>query len=123
MLYEIVPRFFQLLLDYGCLLYTSNPDLNPQHVEDKDMILDIRVTNEDGEICDVEMQNSSLDQEQYQRFQIYGARLLVEQQKRGDDYVTNIHHVFQLIFIDDLDKDNLVLIDRYICLLYTSRCV
>ena len=60
------------------------------------------------------MQNSSLDQEQYQRFQIYGARLLVEQQKRGDDYVTNIHHVFQLIFIDDLDKDNLVLIDRYI---------
>ena len=95
-------------------LKVLNPDLNPQHVEDKDMILDIRVTNEDGEICDVEMQNSSLDQEQYQRFQIYGARLLVEQQKRGDDYVTNIHHVFQLIFIDDLDKDNLVLIDRYI---------
>ena len=78
------------------------------------MILDIRVTNEDGEICDVEMQNSSLDRQQYQRFQIYGAKLLVEQQKRGDDYVTNIHHVFQLIFIDDLDKDNLVLIDRYI---------
>ncbi|WP_418555051.1 PD-(D/E)XK nuclease family transposase [Longibaculum muris] len=95
-------------------LKVLNPDLNPQHVEDKDMNLDIRVTNEDGEICDVEMQNSSLDRQQYQRFQIYGAKLLVEQEKRGDDYVSNIHHVFQLIFIDDVDKDNLVLIDRYI---------
>ena len=97
-----------------CSLKVQNPELNPQHVEDKDMILDVRVTNEKDEICDVEMQNSSLDQEQYQRFQIYGARLLVEQQKRGQDYVSNIHHVFQLIFIDDLDKDNLVLIDRYV---------
>ena len=94
-------------------LKVLNPELNPQHVEDKDMILDIRVTNEEGEIFNVEMQNSSLDQEQHQRFQVYGARLLVEQQKRGDDYITNIHHVFQLIFIDDLDKDNLVLIDKY----------
>ena len=97
-----------------CSLKVQNPELNPQHVEDKDMILDVRVINEKDEICDVEMQNSSLDQEQYQRFQIYGARLLVEQQKRGQDYVSNIHHVFQLIFIDDLDKDNLVLIDRYV---------
>ena len=42
-------------------LKVQNPELNPQHVEDKDMILDIRVINENGEICDVEMQNSSLD--------------------------------------------------------------
>ena len=46
-------------------LKVQNPELNPQHVEDKDMILDIRVMNENGEICDVEMQNSSLDREQY----------------------------------------------------------
>ena len=77
------------------------------------MILDIRVINENGEICDVEMQNSSLDREQYQRFQIYGAKLLSEQQKRGDDYIEHIHPVFQLIFIDDLDTDNLMLIDKY----------
>ena len=48
-------------------LKVQNPELNSQHVEDKDMILDIRVMNENGEICDVEMQNSSLDREQYQR--------------------------------------------------------
>lgn len=94
-------------------LKVQNPELNPQHVEDKDMILDIRVMNENGEICDVEMQNSSLDREQYQRFQIYGAKLLAEQQKRGEDYIEHIHHVFQLIFIDDLDVDNLMLIDKY----------
>ena len=94
-------------------LKVQNPELNPQHVEDKDMILDIRVMNENGEICDVEMQNSSLDREQYQRFQIYGAKLLSEQQKRGDDYIEHIHPVFQLIFIDDLDTDNLMLIDKY----------
>ena len=31
-------------------LKVQNPELNPQHVEDKDMILDIRVMNENGEI-------------------------------------------------------------------------
>lgn len=92
----------------------TNPDLNPEHIEDKDMILDICVEDEQGQIINVEMQNSTLSRMQYQRFQIYGATLLSRQKKKGDDYITNIHRVYQIIFVDDIDKDNLMLIDRYI---------
>lgn len=31
----------------------TNPDLNPEHIEDKDMILDIRVEDEQGQIINV----------------------------------------------------------------------
>ena len=35
-----------------------NSELNPSHISDKDMILDIQVITEDGELVDIEMQNS-----------------------------------------------------------------
>ncbi len=34
------------------------------------------------------------------------------QEKEGDDYQKNINHVYQIIFIDDIDKANLKLYDR-----------
>ena len=90
-----------------------NPDLNPQSLNDKDMILDIQVRTKDGKIIDVEMQNSNLYQSLYQRFQLYGSRMLVKQEKAGGNYI-DLHHVYQIIFIDDIDKDNLVLMDEYV---------
>ena len=59
------------------------------------------------------MQYSAFSKNQYQRFQIYGASLLSRQEKEGDDYQKNINHVYQIIFIDDIDKANLKLYDRY----------
>ena len=53
----------------------SNPDLNPHSLDDKDMILDIKVrTAENGDI-NIEMQNSHFSQYLYQRFQVYGAQI------------------------------------------------
>ena len=39
--------------------------------------------------------------------------MLSRQEKEGDDYQKNINHVYQIIFIDDIDKANLKLYDRY----------
>ena len=39
--------------------------------------------------------------------------MLSRQEKEGDDYQKNINHVYQIIFIDDIDKANLKLCDRY----------
>ena len=60
-------------------------------------------------------------QSHYCRFQQYGATLLASQKEKGKDYTETAHPVYQIIFIDDIDKDNLKLIDTYrSCLLYTS---
>ena len=39
--------------------------------------------------------------------------MLTRQEKERDDYQENINHVYQIIFIDDIDKANLKLYDRY----------
>lgn len=39
--------------------------------------------------------------------------MLPRQEKERDDYQKNINHVYQIIFIDDIDKANLKLYDRY----------
>ncbi len=39
--------------------------------------------------------------------------MLSRQEKERDDYQKNINHVYQIIFIDDIDKANLKLYDRY----------
>ncbi|OUQ01137.1 hypothetical protein B5E98_08490 [Thomasclavelia spiroformis] len=73
------------------------------------MLLDIRVQTNNGDYVNIEM----FSKNQYQRFQIYGASLLSRQEKERDDYQKNINHVYQIIFIDDIDKANLKLYDRY----------
>ena len=89
-----------------------NPDLSRDHVEDKDMILDIRVTVASGEQIDIEMQNSSFSVSQRHRFQLYGAKMLTYQEKKGNKYQF-INPVYQIIFINDIDSDNLQLYDTY----------
>lgn len=94
-------------------LISKNPDLTPDHVQDKDMILDIKAEDERGIQYDIEMQNSGLSQNLHQRFQIYGAKMLASQQRPGEDYVENVREAIQIIFVDDVDKDNMKLIDVY----------
>ena len=60
------------------------------------------------------MQNSALTKEVHYRFQIYGARMIDHQVNRGDFlYSENVHEVYTILFVNDIDRDNLLLIDTY----------
>ena len=95
-------------------LFVLNSELNPEHLSDKDMILDVRVKTDEGKLIDIEMQNSALTKEVHYRFQIYGARMMDHQVNRGDIlYSENVHEVYTILFVNDIDRDNLLLIDTY----------
>ena len=60
------------------------------------------------------MQNSALTKEVHYRFQIYGARMMDHQVNRGDLlYSENVHEVYTILFVNDIDRDNLLLIETY----------
>ena len=108
--FYLLKLFIEGILNISCKSITIlNPDLVVENIEDKDMLLDIRVQTNNGDYVNIEM----FSKNQYQRFQIYGASLLSRQEKERDDYQENINHVYQIIFIDDIDKANLKLYDRY----------
>lgn len=95
-------------------LFVLNSELNPEHLSDKDMVLDVRVKTDEGKLIDIEMQNSALTKEVHYRFQIYGARMMDHQVNRGDIlYSENVHEVYTILFVNDIDRDNLLLIDTY----------
>ena len=112
--FYLLKLFIEGILNISCKSITIlNPDLVVENIEDKDMLLDIRVQTNNGDYVNIEMQYSAFSKNQYQKFQIYGASLLSRQEKEGDDYQKNINHVYQIIFIDDIDKANIKLYDRY----------
>ena len=110
---NLLKLFIEGILNIQCQdIKVLNPDLSRDHVEDKDMILDIRVTVASGKQIDIEMQNSSFSVSQRHRFQLYGAKMLTYQEKKGNKYQF-INPVYQIIFINDVDSDNLQLYDTY----------
>lgn len=95
-------------------LFVLNSEVNPEHLSDKDMVLDVRVKTDEGKLIDIEMQNSALTKEVHYLFQIYGARMIDHQVNRGDLlYSENVHEVYTILFVYDIDRDNLLLIDTY----------
>ena len=95
-------------------LFVLNSEVNPEHLSDKDMVLDVRVKTDERKLIDIEMQNSALTKEVHYRFQIYGARMMDHQVNRGDLlYSENVHEVYTILFVNDIDRDNLLLIDTY----------
>ena len=112
--FYLLKLFIEGILNISCKSITIlNPDLVVENIEDKDMLLDIRVQTNNGDYVNIEMQYSAFSKNQYQRFQIQHQSLLSRQEKERDDYQKNINHVYQIIFIDDIDKANLKLYDRY----------
>ena len=110
---NLLKLFIEGILNIQCQdIKVLNPDLSRDHVEDKDMILDIRVTVASGKQIDIEMQNSSFSVSQRHRFQLYGAKMLTYQEKKVKKY-RYINPVYQIIFINDIDSDNLQLYDTY----------
>ncbi len=102
-------------LDIKCKdIKVMNPELIPEHVGDKTMILDVRVKTDSGDVIDIEMQSSSFSKNLYYRFQLYGARNLAKQKKKGErDYSSGVHRSCQIIIIDDIDSRNMELVDSY----------
>ena len=95
-------------------LFVLNSEVNPEHLSDKDMVLDVRVKTDEGKLIDIEMQNSALTKEVHYLFQIYGARMMDHQVNRGALlYSENVHEVYTILFVNDIDRDNLLLIDTY----------
>ena len=95
-------------------LFVLNSEVNPEHLSDKDMVLDVRVKTDEGKLIDIEMQNSALTKEVHYLFQIYGERMMDHQVNRGDLlYSENVHEVYTILFVNDIDRDNLLLIDTY----------
>ena len=84
----------------------TNPEIVPEMIRDKSIILDTFIERKDM-IIDIEMQNTPLNRFQYQRFQYYHSRLITKQLERGDDY-NKIKDVYQIIFVDDTDQNQLV---------------
>ena len=110
---NLLKLFIEGILNIQCHdIKVLNPDLSRDHVEDKDMILDIRVTVASGKQIDIEMQNSSFSVSQRHRFQLYGAKMPTYQEKKVKKY-RYINPVYQIIFINDIDSDNLQLYDTY----------
>ena len=72
--------FIEGILNISCKSITIlNPDLAVENIEDKDMLLDIRVQTNNGDYVNIEMFSKN-------QYQIYGASLLSRQEKEGDDY-------------------------------------
>ena len=91
-----------------------NPDLVVENIEDKDMLLDIRVQTNTGDYVNIEMQYSAFSKKSVSKISdIWSMHYCQRQEKEGDDYQKNINHVYQIIFIDDIDKANLKLYDCY----------
>ena len=110
---NLLKLFIEGILNIQCQdIKVLNPDLSRDHVEDKDMILDIKVTVASGKQIDIEMQNSSFSVSQRHRFQLYGAKMPTYQEKKVKKY-RYINPVYQIIFINDIDSDNLQLYDTY----------
>ena len=110
---NLLKLFIEGILNIQCQdIKVLNPDLSRDHVEDKDMILDIRVTVASGKQIDIEMQNSSFSVSQRHRFQLYGAKMPTYQEKKVKKY-RYINPVYQIIFINDIDSENLQLYDTY----------
>ncbi len=90
-----------------------NPHLIADQVEDKDMVLDIRVVTDQGEQIDIEMQNAKFSIEDGIRFWVYGCSMIADQARKGEEYTPVIKPVYQIIFINDVYELSPYLFDAY----------
>ena len=74
--------FIEGILDISCKSLTIlNSYQVVENIEDKDTLLDIRVQTNTGDYVNIKMQYSTFSKNQYQRFRIYGALLLLSRQE------------------------------------------
>ena len=77
--FYLLKLFIEGILNISCKSITIlNPDLVVENIEDKDMLLDIRVQTNNGDYVNIEM----FSKNHYQRFQIYGAHCYQDRKKK-----------------------------------------
>lgn len=80
-----------------------NPELLPDSVVEKKVILDILLKDEKGQFFNIEMQISGYSQNNLLRFQEFAFRMTSRQTEKGKDY-TNLKTCYQIIFIDAISE-------------------
>jgi len=79
----------------------TNSEINPAHLGSKAVRLDVKVTFNDGEIADLEMQIEKTGDSLKDRAVYYASMLLAGQSERGKQY-KEIKRVYQVFFLDDV---------------------
>ena len=109
----LLRMFIERTLGIVCKdIFVLNPELIPDKINDKNLILDILVKTDDDRLVDIEMQTSSFSHILSNRLQLYGARMLSSQAKKGELY-HQLNPVYQIIFLNDTNKSTHQLIDVY----------
>ena len=89
-----------------------NPNLDPDIIGKKRIILDVHVKDEQNRHFNIEMQTTCKGIAEMMRFEFYGARALNNQLNSGKKY-KDLKPVYQIIFIDEYAWNNRNLINQY----------
>lgn len=89
----------------------DNPELIPESIKDKTVILDIYMRKSFVEI-DMEMQKSHLSRYLHRRFLHYSSKLVASQLAPGET-AHDLKDVIQIIFVEDIDRRHPCLVDYY----------
>lgn len=94
--------------------HVLNPQLPTSISGAKQIILDVHVKDIHGMEYDIEMQTTYAGVSENMRFEYYGARILSNQLKEGDNY-KELKKVYQIIFINTFAWHNRKLIKLIRC--------
>ena len=89
-----------------------NPNLDPDIIGKKRIILDVHVKDEQNRHFNIEMQTTYKGLAEMMRFEFYGARALNNQLNSGKKY-KDLKPVYQIIFIEKRAWNNKNLINHY----------
>ena len=79
-------------------LLCLNPEMMPETITGKKLIMDVLLEDEQKNLYNLEMQTYGVGPKQYLRFQAYGYRMALKQLERGDEY-TVMKPYYQIVFI------------------------
>lgn len=94
-------------------LKVLNPRLIAEQVEDKDMVLDIRVVTDQDERFNVEIQNAKFTIYDGILFLVSSSFMITNQVQTWEDYIPTIKPIYQIIFVDGINILSPYLIDTY----------
>ena len=91
----------------GCIhrpvrdLSVRNSEIGPEDLWGKTVRLDVHASFNDGEEADIEVQAGKSDDDLKVRAEVYAARLLSGQARRGEKY-REVKRVYQIFFLDNI---------------------